>query len=186
MVPQLFNVALLLERCWQLDRLRSLLPVTPGMAVPAILGKINKRVPASQEPRSPTVETKRDVTLSSRLCVLLLFSVQTCYQRRNGNPRVSLKQSQRPFGSKFPTWAGENVRHLESSPGTPQSRPAWRHPSFLPFFCLPSPLGHFHDSLFPCIKGMTYTEMSSPEPSRSFDIRHPRSFRTPRARITRS
>lgn len=38
----------------------------------------------------------------------------------------------------------------------------------------------------PYIKGMMKTEMSSPEPSRSLVILHPRSLSTPRARITRS
>lgn len=38
----------------------------------------------------------------------------------------------------------------------------------------------------PYIKGMMKTEMSSPEPSRSLVILHPRSLSMPRARITRS
>lgn len=46
--PQLFNVALHLEGGWQLDRLRSHLPVTPEKAVPAILDKINKFMPVPQ------------------------------------------------------------------------------------------------------------------------------------------
>lgn len=75
-------------------------PVTPEMVVPAaILDKRNKCMPVPQIGNrclgAPTIETKRNITLSSRLCVWLLFSVQTCYQRRSGNLRVTWKQNQR-------------------------------------------------------------------------------------------
>lgn len=106
-------------------------------------------------------------------------------------PDLFLKRKLKPraqpeaFQQQAPHLGWEGWHHLELCWGTAQPSPAQRRPSVHPS-CPSKTLGCFHDSLFPCIKGMTYTEMSSPEPSRSLDIRHPLSFRTPRARITRS
>lgn len=134
-------------------------------------------------PRRPKEGTNRNLTLSSSLGPALEYP--DLFLKRKRKPQGPLEAQPQASGSTLPPGPAKGLPHLELGWGPAQSRPAKRQPSFLPS-CPSSPLSRFHDSLFPCIKGMTYTEMSSPEPSRSLDIRHPLSFRTPRARITRS
>lgn len=70
------------------------------------------------------IETKRNTNTQQQTVCFALVQCPDLVLKKNGNLRVTLKAKPQAFWQQIPIWAGKKLHHLESSPGTPQFRPA--------------------------------------------------------------